>query len=116
MATEKMQIVTTVGARDGQKVLALKGPLTIHTIFGFQTAVREDSTAALIIDFSGVPFMDSAGLGALVGARVALQKANRSLAIAGLNTPVKALLEMSKVSQFFRIFPTVQEAQAAAVA
>jgi anti-sigma B factor antagonist len=113
MASEKMEIITTVGKRDGQKVLALKGPLTIHTIFNFQTAVREDSTAALIIDFSNVPFMDSAGLGALVGARVALQKANRQLALAGLNTQVKALLDMSKVSQFFRIFPTVEEAQAA---
>jgi len=116
MASEKMQIMTTVGTRDGQKILTLKGPLTIHTIFNFQTAVREDSSAALIIDFSGVPFMDSAGLGALVGARVALQKANRSLAITGLNTQVKALLDMSKVNQFFRIFPTVEEAQAAAVA
>lgn len=113
MATEKMDIVTTVGAREGQKVLTLKGPLTIHTIFNFQNAVREESNAAVIIDFSAVPFMDSAGLGALVGARVALQKANRQLAIAGLNTQVKALLDMSKVSPFFRIFPTVEEAQAA---
>jgi anti-sigma B factor antagonist len=94
-------------------VLALKGPLTIHTIFNFQTAVREESGSALIIDFSNVPFMDSAGLGALVGARVALQKANRPLAIAGLNTQVKALLDMSKVSPFFRIFATVEEAQSA---
>jgi len=113
MLSEKMQIVATVGMRDRQKILALNGPLTIHTIFNFQTAVREESTAAVIIDFSGVPFMDSAGLGALVGARVALQKTNRQLAIAGLNTPVKALLDMSKVSSFFRIFTTVEEAQAA---
>jgi anti-sigma B factor antagonist len=113
MPGEKMDIVTTVETHSGQKLLTLKGPLTIHTIFNFQTAVREQSTAAVIIDFSGVPFMDSAGLGALVGARVALQKANRQLAIAGLDTQVKALLEMSKVSQFFRIFPTVEEAQAA---
>jgi hypothetical protein len=28
MASEKMDIVTTVGTREGQKVLALKGPLT----------------------------------------------------------------------------------------
>jgi anti-sigma B factor antagonist len=113
MPGEKMDIVTTVETANGQKLLTLKGPLTIHTIFNFQTAVREQSAGAVIIDFSGVPFMDSAGLGALVGARVALQKANRQLAIAGLDTQVKALLDMSKVSQFFRIFPTVEEAQAA---
>jgi anti-sigma B factor antagonist len=113
MANEKMEIVTTVGTRDGQTVLALKGALTIHTIFAFQTAVRGQSGTAVIIDFSGVPFIDSAGLGALVGARVALQKANHQLAIAALNTQVKALLDMSKVTQFFRVFPTVEEAQAA---
>ncbi len=113
MASDKMDIVTTVGTREGQKVLALKGPLTIHTIFDFQSAVREQSNTAVIIDFSNVPFMDSAGIGALVGARVALQKANRPLAIAALNTQVKALLDMSKVSPFFRIFSTVEEAQAA---
>jgi anti-sigma B factor antagonist len=113
MPSEKMEIVTTVGTHHGHKILALKGPLTIHTIFNFQTAVREESSAAVILDFSGVPFMDSAGLGALVGARVALQKANRPLAIAGLNTPVKTLLDMSKVSPFFRIFATVEEAEAA---
>lgn len=113
MANEKMDIVRTAGTRSGQKVLALKGPLTIHTIFDFQSAVREESTDAVIIDFSGVPFMDSAGLGALVGARVTLQKANRPFAICGLNTQVRALLDMSKVSQFFRIFPTVEEASAA---
>lgn len=110
-----MDITTTVGKPEGQKVLTLKGPLTIHTLFDFQSAVREQSGSALIIDFSNVPFMDSAGLGALVGARVALQKANRPLAIAGLNSQVKALLEMSKVSPFFRIFATVEEAQAAEV-
>ncbi len=113
MPSEKMHIVTTVGVRDGQKILALNGPLTIHTIFNFQTAVREQSTAAIIIDFSGVPFMDSAGLGALVGARVTMEKANRQLALAALNPQVKALLDVSKVSQFFRVFSTVKEAETA---
>ncbi len=113
MPSEKMQIVTTVGIRDGQKIIALNGPLTIHTIFNFQAAVREQSTAAVIIDFSGVPFMDSAGLGALVGARVTMEKANRQLALAALNAQVKALLDVSKVAQFFRIFTSVKEAEAA---
>ncbi|MGA3293338.1 MAG: STAS domain-containing protein [Candidatus Acidiferrales bacterium] len=113
MGNEKIEITTIVGTRDGQKILGLKGPLTIHTIFAFQNAVREHSSSALIIDFSGVPFMDSAGLGALVGARVALQKTNQPLALVALNQQVKALLDMSHVSQFFRIFPTVEEAQAA---
>jgi len=72
MADDKLEIVTSVGSRD-EKVLGLIGPLTIKTLFAFQTAVRDQASSALVIDFSGVPYMDSAGLGALVGACVALQ-------------------------------------------
>jgi anti-sigma B factor antagonist len=112
MADATLEIVTSVGPHD-EKVLSLKGPLTIHTLFTFQTAVREQGSSPLIIDFSGVPFMDSAGLGALVGACVALQKTHQKLAFSGMNPQVKALLDMTHVSQFFRIFPTLEEAQAA---
>jgi anti-sigma B factor antagonist len=112
MADATLEIVRSVGPRD-EKVLSLKGPLTIHTLFTFQTSVREQGSSPLIIDFSGVPFMDSAGLGALVGACVALQKTHQKLAFAGMNPQVKALLDMTHVSQFFSIFPTLAEAQAA---
>ena len=112
MADATLEIVTSVGPHD-EKVLSLKGPLTIHTLFTFQTAVREQGSSALIIDFSNVPFMDSAGLGALVGACVALQKTHQKLAFSGMNPQVRALLDMTHVSQFFRIFPTLEEAQAA---
>jgi anti-sigma B factor antagonist len=112
MADATLEIATHVGSHN-EKVLSLKGPLTIHTLFTFQTAVREQGSSPLIIDFSGVPFMDSAGLGALVGACVALQKTHQKLAFSGMNPQVKALLDMTHVSQFFRIFPTLEEAQAA---
>ena len=69
MPAENLQIVSSQGAREGQTmILSLKGPLNIHTIFNFQNAVRAETASAVIIDFSGVPFIDSAGLGALVAA------------------------------------------------
>jgi anti-sigma B factor antagonist len=113
MSPEKMQIVGSQGARDDQRVLSLKGPLTIHTVFDFQNAVRAETSPVLILDFSGVPFVDSAGLGALVGAHVAAKRAKRELAFVGLNAQVKALIDMTQVSQLFRIYPTVQDAEAA---
>jgi len=109
MANTQIEVATSA---NGQKILSIKGPLTIQTLFAFQSAVRENSSSPLIIDFKEVSFMDSAGLGALVGARVAFQKANKPLALAAMNQQVKALMDMSHISQFFRIFPTVEEAQA----
>ena len=113
MASENIQIVTSDGARDGQKIIRLKGPLNIHTIFDFQTAVRAETSPTLILDFSDVPFIDSTGLGALVGAHLAAQKGQRKLALAGMNLQVRALLDMTKVGQFFTTYPTIQDAEAA---
>ncbi len=115
MASEKMQILPSQGARDGQKILSLKGPLTIQTTFDFQSAARAETSPILIIDLSEVPFVDSAGLGALVGALVTAQKANREVAFVGANSRVKALMDMTKVSSLFRIYPTVQDAQASLI-
>jgi anti-anti-sigma factor len=87
--------------------------LNIHTIFDFQTALRAETSPTLIIDFAEVPFIDSTGLGALVGANLAAQKANRKLAFAAMNAQVKALLDMTRVSQFFTTYPTIKEAETA---
>jgi anti-sigma B factor antagonist len=113
MSKENIQIVRSAGPRNGTKILHLKGSLNIHTIFDFQNAVRSESDPALIIDFAGVPFIDSAGLGALVGAYVAAQRANRKVAFAAMNTQVKTLIEMTHVSQLFPTFASIQDAEAA---
>ena len=115
MISEKMQILPSQGARDGQRILSLKGPLTIQTTFDFQNAARAETSPVLIIDLTEVPFVDSAGLGALVGAQVTGQKANRQVAFVGANARVKALMDMTKVSQLFRMYPTVEDAQASLI-
>lgn len=107
-----MQILPSQGAREGQKILSLRGPLTIQTTFDFQNAVRTETSPILIIDLTEVSYVDSAGLGALVGALVTGQKANRQVAFVGANSRVKALMDMTKVSQLFRLYATVEDAQA----
>ena len=112
MTKENLQIVESTGSR-GQKILHLKGSLTIHTVFSFQDAIRSDPASVVILDFSGVPYIDSAGLGALVGVYVGSQKAMRKLAFAAMNTQVKALVDMTNVAQLFKAYATVQDAEAA---
>ena len=114
MPTENMQGVVSDGPQAGLRILRLKGPLSLHTVFEFQNLVRAETSPSLIIDFSGVPYVDSAGLGALVGAHVSAQKARRKLSFAGMNTQVTALLDMTRLRGMFSIFSTVEEAQCAA--
>jgi len=114
MPIENMQGVVSDGPHAGLRILRLRGPLSLHTVFEFQNLVRAETSPNLIIDFSGVPYVDSSGLGALVGAHVSAQKAQRKISFAAMNTQVTALLDMTRLRGMFSIYPTVEEAQAAA--
>ena len=111
MTNENIQIVASDGAHSGQRILRLRGPLNIHTIFDFQAAVKKEESPTVIVDFSGVPYMDSAGLGAVVGAFISAQRSNRKVAVAGMNERVKALVSMTHVSKLFQPYATVEDAE-----
>jgi anti-sigma B factor antagonist len=102
------------GSRPGIRVLRLAGPLTLLNVFGFQSQVRADDSQALILDFTNVPLVDSAGIGALVGAYVSRQKDGRSLGLVGVNRRINQALEVARVKSFFHFYGTVAEAEQAA--
>jgi anti-anti-sigma factor len=110
---ENLQIIGRPGSREGQRILELKGRLTIATLFDFQDAMKKEHSSELIIDMSGVPYIDSAGLGELVATYVRAQKASCKLAFAGMNARVRAVIDMSHLSQFFHNYPTAKDAEAA---
>jgi anti-sigma B factor antagonist len=112
MINETLEILSQPGGKDGDQVIRLTGVLTIHTLFSFQTAVRAETAAALILDFSGVTYVDSAGLGAIVGAMLSYQKAGRKFLLAGTNERVNALMEMTNVRKLLPSYPSVELAEA----
>jgi anti-sigma B factor antagonist len=85
-------------------------------MFGFQAMVRADTSRSLIIDFSNVPYVDSAGIGALVGAYVTRQNSGRNLALVGVSERVRNALKVTRVEQFFRFFDSVNAAEDATAA
>jgi anti-anti-sigma factor len=113
MAIDNIQLAGAPGKAEGVRVLTLNGSLTIHTIFDFQNAVRAETAPGLVFDMNAVPFVDSAGLGAMVGAVVNLEKAGRKAAFAGMNQKVLALVDMSHLHQVVRNFATVGDAESA---
>jgi len=111
MISDPVNLEALDGSRLGHRILRLRGPLTLHTIFPFQEAVRADKAAALILDLSGVSFVDSVGIGALVGAYVSRQRDGRKLALVGAGDRVMASLRVSGLAQFFPSFPTIEAAE-----
>src|ERR1700691_700777 len=111
MPPESLRIEDQPGTQPGQRILHLNGALVMTTMFEFQATVRADTSRSLIIDFSNVPYVDSAGIGALVGAYVTRQNSSRSLALVGVSERIHNALKVTHVEQFFRFFDSVSAAE-----
>ena len=101
------------GSREGVLILRLTGPLNLPNVFGFQSKVRADQSRALILDFTAVPLIDSAGIGALMGAYVNRQKDGRSLGLVGVNQRIHQALEVTRVENFFKFYDSIADAERA---
>ena len=99
MREEPLQI-EDLGISNGKHTLKLIGPLTISTLFEFQSLVRA-SAGSMLVDMTQVPYIDSAGVGALVGAYVRHNKDGHTLTLAGVNERVRNILKGTRVEQFF---------------
>ncbi len=113
MWEEKLTIVNAPGANEEQRILQLNGPITIATLFDFRDTVRtEKSAKTLILDFTEVPYVDSAGVGAIVNAHVSCVNSGRRLLLVAVQDRIRTLMRVTKVEQILTILPTLQEAQA----
>jgi anti-anti-sigma factor len=66
----------------------------------------------LVVDLSGVSFLDSSGLGALIGGLKAARLAGGDLRIAAPAEQARVILELTTLDRVLRPYPTVEDALA----
>ncbi|HEX3354494.1 MAG TPA: STAS domain-containing protein [Terriglobales bacterium] len=111
MPQEPLVIEDIAGPKEGQRILRLTGPLVLSTLFDFQSRVRADTSRSLILDFTNVPYVDSAGIGALVGAYVTHEKDGRKLYLVGVSQRVQDALQVTQVRQLFNFVDSLSAAE-----
>ena len=104
--------ITTSDRPGGARLFELNGPLTLATLFEFQEAVRQDKTKSVLLDVSGVPYMDSGGLGSVISAFVSCQSSHRGFAMFGVSERIQQLLDVTRVSGLMPCFSSLEEAEA----
>jgi anti-sigma B factor antagonist len=67
----------------------------------------------VILDFSQVPYVDSAGVGAIVNAHVSCLNSGRRLVLVAVQDRIRTLMKVTRVDEVLTTYPTLQEAQAA---
>jgi anti-sigma B factor antagonist len=105
MASEPLEV-----ERLDRGVLSLRGPLTMENVPPFLNAVRRENASTMILDFSGVPYLDSSGLGSLVSACTSCAKSGRRMVLTGVNKRVLKVFEITKTDGVFLMFPSLSEA------
>ncbi|MGB3278776.1 MAG: STAS domain-containing protein [Pseudorhodobacter sp.] len=70
--------------------------------------VSQDSSGRVLLDLSKVEFLDSSGLGAVVGV-MKLLGAGRKLELAGLTPTVAKVFRLTRMDTVFTIHPTLPD-------
>lgn len=113
MNSPRLSLTRTENPPAGPLAIHLSGPLVMGTTAEFQSCLRTEPAHAVVLDFTGVPFVDSAGLGALIAIFLHYKQGGRKLAVVGMNEKCRALLKMTNVENLFPTFASVDAARAA---
>lgn len=96
-------------------VIGLTGDIDVETARTLRSHIVDlidDSSARIIVDLTGVDFMDSSGLGALVSGWQ-LTRDEGQFRIAGASSIVRRVLSITGMDEVFMLYPTVEDAASA---
>jgi len=91
-------------------IYAASGKLSIETVNEFLPKLRADSAQRVILDLSGVSFLDSAGVGALVSLFVSRRNQGKEFGLAALQPQSTAVVTVAGLQNLLPIYKTVEDA------
>jgi anti-sigma B factor antagonist len=104
-ATRNLDDLVTVISAEGRLNMASAAELR-ETVAAAVFAARP----RIVVDLSGVDFMDSSGLGALVGCLKTARQAGGDLRIAAPSEQVTMVLQLSNLDRIFTSYASAEDA------
>jgi anti-sigma B factor antagonist len=109
-----MDLTISERVADGVKVLELSGTIklgeTANYLRGRLKEALADGDAQLVLDFSRVVYVDSAGLGALVACCTTARNGGGNVKLARLGQQFRDLLYVTKLLGVFDVYASLEEA------
>lgn len=98
---------------DGVTVVSCQGRIVLgEESAGMRETLKRALTSSrqLVLDLSGVSYIDSSGLGTLVGVYSSARAGGADIKLAGLNQRLRDLLQITKLVTVFEVYDNVQQA------
>jgi anti-anti-sigma factor len=109
-----VSITTQINQAGGVSVLSVQGKLVLGAAStSFREAVDELLKAGnqrIVVNLSGVPFADSAGIGAIAVNFSNVKAVGGALAMAETQQPVRDMMEITRLASVIPLFASEQEA------
>jgi anti-sigma B factor antagonist len=106
----KLDVEKRPSSTDALAIYQLKGKLSLETVNEFIQKLRPEPAKHLILDMSGVTFLDSAGVGALVSLFVNRRNHGKTFSLAALARQSTAVVTVAGLQNLLPIYKTVEEA------
>lgn len=110
-----MDLGLDVTERNGWAVLAVRGEVDVYTAPQFREQLIqlvEQGHRRVLVDLEGVEFLDSTGLGVLVGGLKRVRSHDGELALVCTQRRILKVLEITGLTKVFSIHPSVEAATA----
>ncbi len=95
------------------KLVELEGEIDVYTSMNLKKELNrliEEGGTKLVISLKRVVYMDSSGLGVLVAILKKIKKEEGNLKITNLNSSIKKIFELTRLTKFFEIYDEENEA------
>lgn len=96
------------------KIVDVEGEVDVYTSMELKKELNklvDDGNKKIMINLERVTYMDSSGLGILVAILKRLKKEKGSMKIVKLTPSIKKIFELTRLTKFFDIFETEEEAE-----
>lgn len=95
-------------------IVSLEGELDHHNVEEVRTKIDDrldrDAISKLIMDFSALNFMDSSGIGMIIGRYKRLNSKGGNLAIANVKSNLDKIFELSGIHKIIKLYDNIEEA------
>jgi anti-anti-sigma factor len=101
-----MALAISTERDDARAVVRLEGDFDLHSAASVRATVQElldDGVAAVHVDLAGVDFLDSSGLGTLVGLQKHSNRVGIPMSLGGLTPTLQKIFDVTQLRGAFTI-------------